>query len=123
MLERHGRACPGRDITDWVEHRDRLRALVRELDVSNKELEQFAYVASHDLREPLRMVTSYVDLLARRYGDVLDDDGKEFIGFARDGAKRMDRLIHDLLEYARIGYATLDAVLRRAGYVIEERAA
>jgi len=111
----------GRDITDWVEHRETLNALVRELDASNKDLEQFAYVASHDLREPLRMVTSYVDLLARRYGDQLDGDAKEFIGYARDGAKRMEHLILDLLEYSRIGRSgkpkepvELDAVVRQA---------
>jgi PAS domain S-box-containing protein len=113
----------GRDITDWVEHRDRLRALVRELDVSNKELEQFAYVASHDLREPLRMVTSYVDLLARRYGDVLDDDGKEFIGFARDGAKRMENLILDLLEYSRIGRSGKAKTLVDLGQAVAEAVA
>ena len=93
----------GRDITDWVEHRDRLKALVRELDTSNTDLEQFAYVASHDLREPLRMITSYLDLLARRYHGQLDADAQEFITYARDGAKRMNHLILDLLEYSRIG--------------------
>jgi PAS domain S-box-containing protein len=111
----------GRDITDWVENRDRLKELVRELDTSNKDLEQFAYVASHDLREPLRMVTSYLDLLARRYQDKLDTDAREFIAFARDGAMRMNHLILDLLEYSRIGRTgkpnepvDLTAVVRQA---------
>ena len=94
------------DITERKLSDQALREKADELSRSNTELEQFAYVASHDLREPLRMVSSYVDLLDRRYGDRLDDDAREFISFAKDGATRMDRLVLDLLEYSRIGRIT-----------------
>lgn len=72
------------------------------LAASNLELEQFAYAASHDLQEPLRMITLYIQLLDRRLGDRLDDEERTFLDFATDGARRMNRLIHDLLDYSRI---------------------
>lgn len=108
-----------------------LDAQAVELRRSNAELEQFAYVASHDLQEPLRKVASFCQLLEKRYGDRLDERGAQYIGFAVDGAKRMQVLINDLLTFSRVGRVqdaretvaldgTLDRALRNLAAAVEE---
>ena len=73
------------------------------LEISNRALEQFAYVSSHDLREPLRMITSFLQLLKKRYSQDLDEDAQDFINYAVEGAKRLDMMLSDLLEFSKIG--------------------
>jgi signal transduction histidine kinase len=91
------------DITEQKRAEENLQQITVALQRSNQELERFAYVASHDLREPLRMVTSFSQLLAERYSGRLDEDADEFIGYITEGAARMDLLVNDLLEYSRVG--------------------
>jgi light-regulated signal transduction histidine kinase (bacteriophytochrome) len=113
---------------------DTLASRSRELERSNAELQQFAYIASHDLQEPLRTVQSYLQLLQRRYGDRLDGDADEFIRFAVEGAQRMRALVTDLLAYARVSSRArpfeptalgdvVEEVLRSLAAAIEERRA
>lgn len=101
------------DISYRKDYEDSLQLLnkqlakqAKDLELSNRELEQFAYIASHDLQEPLRMVTSFLTQLERRYSDVLDEKAHQYIHFAVDGAKRMRQIILDLLEFSRVGRHT-----------------
>ncbi|MFK4106808.1 ATP-binding protein [Streptomyces sp. NPDC019531] len=111
-----------------------LDAQAVELRRSNAELEQFAYVASHDLQEPLRKVASFCQLLEKRYGDTLDDRGRQYVDFAVDGARRMQVLINDLLTFSRVGRVNdarvpvgldqaLDKALANLGTAMEESGA
>lgn len=99
---------------------EKLRIKAEKLSISNAELEQFAYVASHDLQEPLRMVSSFMTQLENKYGDKLDEKGRQYIHFAVDGAKRMRQIILDLLEFSRIGKMEEEADLVDTNKLIDE---
>ncbi len=109
-----------RDITTRKMASELLLQKVEELYHSNEELAQFAYIASHDLQEPLRMVASYTQLLSKRYKGKLDFDADEFIAFAVDGASRMQRLIQDLLAFSRVGTKGKDLLDTRSEGALQQ---
>lgn len=130
-----GFLCVGQDITDRKRAEEALSRALTELERSNSELKEFAYVASHDLQEPLRMVSSFLQLVEAKYKGKLDEKADRYIAFAVDGALRMQRLIEDLLEYSRLfretefkpvdlnqvmtqTLANLSAVVRESGAVV-----
>lgn len=90
------------DITERKQYQEQLEQLVADLEESNERLEQFAHAASHDLQEPLRMISSYLQLIENRYGDDLAEEAEEYLEFAVDGSERMRRMIDGLLQYSRI---------------------
>ncbi|MBN2620592.1 PAS domain S-box protein [candidate division WOR-3 bacterium] len=108
------------DVTAQVQAKEKLSKTLEDLKRSNKELEQFAYVASHDLQEPLRMISSYTQLLGQRYKDHLDQNAKDFINYSIDGANRMQSLINDLLLYSRVGTKSIALTTTDCSSVIEK---
>lgn len=123
-----------RDMTERAHIKEELRAYARRLERSNRDWEHFAYVVSHDLQEPIRMVNSYLQLLARRYEHEIDEQADEYIGYAMEGAQRMRKLILGLLEYSRVdtqggqrrqvdSAAVLESVLNALQVSIRDRGA
>ena len=110
----------GRDITERQEAMEKLREYASNLEISNRELEQFAFVASHDLREPLRKLHNFTQLIEKRYQEKLDDKGRQILGYMSSSALRMLRLIKDLLEYSRLGNHSTERVWASPDRIVRE---
>ncbi|GAC1384966.1 MAG: hypothetical protein NVSMB45_13340 [Ginsengibacter sp.] len=123
IIDYNGKRCAIvmlNDVTEKVDLQASLEKQKLALEISNKELEQFAYLASHDLQEPLRMVTGFVSLLMKKYSDKFDETALNYINHVVDGAERMKILISDLLEYSRAGNKDDHIISIDLGKLIEE---
>lgn len=107
------------EIGDYEKAEIILEELIEKLKISNRELEQFAYISSHDLKEPLRMIKSFLLLLKEGYADTLDENANKFIDFAFDGAKRLEMMINDLLEFSRVSSQEIELEFVNCGKIIE----
>jgi len=109
-----------RDINARKKAEEMLKSKLEELSRSNEELEQFAFISSHDMKEPLRIITSYLQLLQRKYQGNLDDKADKYIHFAVDGASRMQDLINDLLEFSRVTTTTREPEFTDCEFILNQ---
>ena len=109
-----------RDINERKKAKEMLKLKLEELSRSNEELEQFAYISSHDMKEPLRIITSYLQLLQRKYKGKLDEKADKYINFAVDGASRMQNLINDLLEFSRVTTKAREPELTDCEFILNQ---
>lgn len=109
-----------RDISQLKKAENKLQNVINKLEISNKDLKEFAYVTSHDLKEPLRMIKSFLTLLERKYADNLNEDANDYINYAIDGADRMGMMINDLLEYSRVESKEIEFKYLNSEKIVEQ---